>query len=356
MFLSKHSNGTYYLWFRDKHGKKEKVSTRCKYKTDAVRFLQSFKKDDHERRQNAKNKLLSAFVSDFLKYVSGNFSKGTLATYRATLKNFISIIGDVPLSFVTPQHFDTYKTERLKALKLGTNKKVKPVTIETVRPVTVNIELRNLRACFNTALRWKLISSNPFSGLKLVPVPEQSPVFFSRTDFQKLLNAIETKWLKEIVIFAVLTGMRISEIVNLRWQDVDLQKRIIQIQSNPTFKTKQGRKRVLPVNNTAFSLLEAKHGKDTSEYVFTLNGKKILEDWLSHSFKQAVRDAKLQDGRLHFHSLRHTFASWLVQDGVSLYEVQKLLGHSSSAVTQVYSHLAPEQLHDTVNRLNISLS
>jgi integrase len=338
------------------NGKKQKVSTHCKYKTDAVGFLQSFKKDEYERRQNAKNKLLSAFVSDFLKYVSGNFSKGTLTTYKATLKNFISIIGDVPLSFVTPQHFDTYKTERLKALELGTNKKVKPVTIETVRPVTVNIELRNLRACFNTAFRWKLVSSNPFSGLKLVPVPEQSPVFFSRTDFQRLLNTIETKWLKEIVLFAVLTGMRRAEIVNLRWENVDLQRRVVSIQSSPTFKTKQGKKRVLPVNNTAFSLLQAKHGKDTSEYVFTLNGKKVLESWLSHAFKKAVKDAKLQDGRLHFHSLRHTFASWLVQDGVSLYEVQKLLGHSTAAVTQMYSHLAPEQLHSTVNRISIEMN
>ena len=62
------------------------------------------------------------------------------------------------------------------------------------------------------------------------------------------------------------------------------------------------------------------------------------------------------DGKLHFHSFRHTFASWLVQDGVSLYEVQKLLGHSNIAVTQVYSHLQPEGLHSTVNKISLTLN
>ena len=90
--------------------------------------------------------------------------------------------------------------------------------------------------------------------------------------------------------------------------------------------------------------------------MFTLNGKKIYDEWITHAFKKAVVAARLEDGRIHFHSLRHTFASWLVQDGVSLYEVQKLLGHSSTRVTEVYSHLQPEMRHDTVNRIHVNLN
>jgi integrase len=347
-FLSKHSNGTYYLWFDNEHGKRQKVSTHCKCKTDAVRFLQSFRKDEYERAKRAKKKQAAVFIKEFLEYAKGNFADRTLIIYRSTLKHFISIIGDLPLLSITPQHFDAYKTERLKTTKLRSK--------DTVKPVTVNIELRALRACFNTAYRWKLIPINPFAGQKLVPVPEHLPVFFSKSDFRNLLAVIKEGWLRDTVVFATLTGLRRGEIVNLRWQDVDLKRRVIQIQSNPTFKTKQGQKRVIPLNDTAFYLLQAKHGKDTSEYIFTLNGKKIFDSWLTHAFKQAVKDAKLQDGRLHFHSLRHTFASWLVQDGVSLYEVQKLLGHSSSSTTEFYSHLLPEQLHSTVNRISIDLN
>ncbi len=87
--------------------------------------------------------------------------------------------------------------------------------------------------------------------------------------------------------------------------------------------------------------------------MFTLNDKPLFRGWVQHLFKRYVRDLKLPE-RLHFHSLRHTFASWLVQDGATLYEVQKLLGHSSAKVTEVYSHLQPEELHSTVERIRLT--
>ncbi len=78
---------------------------------------------------------------------------------------------------------------------------------------------------------------------------------------------------------------------------------------------------------------------------------KVSEGWLTHAFKKATYDARLHDDRLHFHSLRHTFASWLVQDGVSIYAVKELLGHSDVKTTQVYSHLRLDQLHSEVNKI-----
>jgi integrase len=348
MFLSKSQNGVYYLWYTNEQGKRQKVSTRCRYKTDATNFLQAFKSEEHERAKRARNKPASVFFAEFLEYAKATFAFRTLNIYDATLKHFLALVGDLPLPSVTPKHFDAYKTERLKMLKRGSS--------ETVGPVTVNIELRALRACFNTAFRWKFIPGNPFAGQKLLSVPEQAPVFFTRNDFQRLLSVIKENWLRQVVVFATLTGLRRGELLNLRWQDVDLQRRIIQVQSNPTFKTKQGRKRVLPLSDTAFYLLQSKHGKDASEYVFTLNGKPVFDEWLTHAFKKAVQEAKLENQRLHLHSLRHTFATWLVQDGATLFEVQKLLGHSSSKVTEVYSHLQPEQMHSTVNRIEVPLN
>jgi integrase len=149
-----------------------------------------------------------------------------------------------------------------------------------------------------------------------------------------------------------LTGLRRGELINLCWQDVDLQRRIFTVQSNSTFKTKQGKKRFLPLSEMAFHLLSVKHSQEIGVYVFTHGGKQIAEDWLSQLFKRAVRDkvAGLND-RLHWHSLRSSFASWLVIDGVSIYAVSKLLGHSSIAITQKhYAHLATENLHNDVNK------
>ena len=87
-----------------------------------------------------------------------------------------------------------------------------------------------------------------------------------------------------------------------------------------------------------------------TEYVFEVEGRKLSGYWLPQTEKY-VRKLGLQEN-LNYHALRHTFASWLVQDGVSIYEVQKLLGHADVSTTQIYSHLQPETLHRTVERLD----
>ena len=109
------------------------------------------------------------------------------------------------------------------------------------------------------------------------------------------------------------------------------------------------------MSDISFNILSTKAGRSSSEYVFTKNERKINEDHATKKLKKYVVDVKPQE-RLHFHNLRHTFASWLVQDDVSLYKVQKLHGHSDISVTQVFSRLQPEQLHETVNRLQIALN
>ena len=361
MFLYKHSNGVYYLYFKNEQDKRQKVSTRCTYKTDAMNFLHSFKRDEHERRQKAKHKLLSEFLTAFLSYAQGSFSKGTVAIYKATLRNFIEYIGNFPLANYTPQHFDLYKTERQKPVKVVTVKDGHTTEKEKiVKPVTVNIELRTLRAFFNTAVRWKLLESNPFQ-IQLVKVPENKPTFLSKLEFQKLLNVIEEHWLKEVIIFAVSTGLRRGELVNLKWESVDLSRKLLYVESTPTFRTKAGRMRIIPLNDTALYLLsqrdrQAKQGKDISGYVFSLNGKPLFANWITHLFKDYVREANLSNQDIHFHSLRHSFASWLAQDGTSVYVIKDLLGHSDVKTTQIYSHLQTESLHAEVNKISVSLN
>ena len=247
--------------------------------------------------------------------------------------------GDIPLPSLTMQHLDNFKIKRL---------------IE-VSAVTVNRELQALRASMNTAVSWKFIEINPFSKMKQLNIPEQQPKYFSKIDFQKLIFMINENWLKEIIVFAVLTGMRRGEILNLRWQDIDLQQKTIHIQSNPTFRTKQGKHRVIPMNEIVFNLLTGRKVNSSCEYTFHLDGRKINDDYVTKKLKRYIRDSHL-DGRLHFHSLRHTFATWLVQGGVNIYEVQKLLGHSSVKVTEVYSHLAASELHGAVNKITLPLN
>jgi integrase len=291
-------------------------------------------------REKTRTVTLSKFVQDFLSFARTSYAPATVEIYERSLAGLMDLAPGLTLREITAQHLDRYKMRRLGE----------------VSPVSVNMELRSLRAAMNVAVSWKFIETNPFLKLKQARVPESQPSYLTKQDFQRLIDQVKEPWLKEIIVFAVLTGMRRGEILNLRWEDVDLPRKVIRIHSRADFKTKQGRQRVVPMSEGVYHLLSARYARTMSEYVFTLNARKVMEDWVSRKFKTCVRKAGLENTKLHFHSLRHTFASWLVQDGVSLYEVQKLLGHSSIAVTQVYSHLQPEQLHDTVNRLKIGLN
>jgi integrase len=336
LYLFKRSNGFYYILFEEE-GRRRWKSTRCTFKADALKVLTQF---DELLKTKPKTANLPQFTNDFLEFAKVNYTKPTVDIATIALNHLKTVAGECMLTSLTAQHLDRYKAKRLT---------------DGVSPVTVNVELRALRSIMNVALRWKLLESNPFAGLQLIRVPDVPPAYLSKQDLEKLLNLVNESWLRETILFAVLTGMRRGEIVNLRWQDVDLSRKLVFIQSNPTFKTKQGKRRTIPLSDVAYQMLSAKANHSGNEHVFTANGRGIAESWLTHRFKHYVRKSGLPKG-LHFHSLRHTFASWLAMDGVSLYAIQKLLGHSSSTVTQMYSHLQPEELHHTVNKLKIALN
>lgn len=335
MFLSKRDQ-IYYLWYEDDDGRRRKISTKARYKSDALKFLRSF---DERREEIRRQRIhLSVFTEDAVRYAETTLTKGTAKLYRHSLRNFKAILGDVLLSRLTPQHFDKYKSERL----------------QKVSPVSVNVELRTIRSSLNIAVRWQLIEHNPFFGLPLARVPFETPPYFTKTDFQRLLDVMTETWFRDVVIFTVVTGLRRGEVINLKWVDVDLERRIILIHSQEGFRTKTGKSRFIPLNNVALQLVIKRKPESVTDYVFENEGRKLSGYWLSHKLKKYIRLLGLQEN-LNYHALRHTFASWLVQDGVSIYEVQKLLGHADVSTTQIYSHLQPETLHRTVERLEFVL-
>jgi integrase len=218
----------------------------------------------------------------------------------------------------------------------------------------VNILFRCLRAAFNLALNWGAVAQNPFSKSSIVRVPERIPAHFTREQFKAFLEATKEPMLRDLFAFAVVTGLRQGEILNLTWSDIQFQRRLITVQSSGRHFTKTGKARTIPISDVAFSILSTRRlVASSSDLVFHRKGLPLSQTYVGHRFKRIVRTAKL-DEALHFHSLRHTFATWLVQEGVSLYEIQKLLGHSSIAVTQVYSHLAVSQLHNAVSKISLT--
>jgi len=154
-------------------------------------------------------------------------------------------------------------------------------------------------------------------------------------------------------LLSLHTGMRAGEIFNLQWGHVDFERGFINI-----VDTKAGR------NRTAFMTGEIKtmlknlygEGKEHGAFVFTAkDGKQIKE--ISTSFDRVIKDlgwninATDPRQRVVFHTLRHTFASWLVEAGTDLYTVKELMGHSTLAMTERYSHLGANTLQNAVKNL-----
>jgi integrase len=248
--------------------------------------------------------------------------------YESLVKSLLSFFGGYRVSEITPSLVSQYKTHRRQA------------------KVALNRELSLLKVVFNLAIReWQWVKENPASMIKLEKENPGRVRYLSDEEFDKLLNKCPD-WLKPIVMTARHTGLRKENILSLTWSQVDLFRKLITIEH-----TKNNERISIPLNETVLSLFKqlSKVRHITSPYVFSKPDGSRYHNSLN-GFWTAVKKAGINDFK--FHDLRHCFASALVQKGVDLYQVQRLLGHKSNAMTQRYAHLSPEQLREAINRLD----
>ena len=338
MFLSR-CGANYYLFYQDELGMRHKVSTGSSRKADALGFLQDFKRQERDRRNKLQKVSLSQFSATYLQHSRSINTPKTVESNATALSEFQRIIGDLPLHKVGVRDIEMFLARKRGEASEWTARKY----------------YLALAAAFETAKRWGHLPSNPFRLVEKPKVPEILPVFLSRDEFSILMTAIPSQEMRDLVLCAASTGMRLGELLALSWSDVDLSQRVVTVQNSERFTTKNRRTRVIPVNEGLWQMLVDRQNRITNEValVFHENGVPHNAKKVSKAFKRCILAAGL-DKRLHFHSVRHGFASWLAQDGVSLYAIQKLLGHSSASTTQVYSHLQPSELREEVERISIS--
>jgi integrase/recombinase XerD len=331
MILFKRNGFFHVEYFDDSAQKLRRKSLKTKNRSEALAKLTDFKKS-LVQCQRPHECTLSKFKVEYEKFIRENYSKKYLESVEFSFKMLIEYLeNNICLSELNNLMMEKFLLHVFNRSKYSAHQ-----------------YCRTLKAAFNKAITWKYINNNPFVGIKLPKIATKHPVFISEKEMDIIIDNINEKDVQDIITIAFFTGMRLSEILNLCWSAIDFTSDIISVQNNETFTTKSKHERIIPMHSKVRSVLNNRGHNDSSVYVFSKReGCLYSKDFVSNKFKKAIRQSKLSE-ELHFHSLRHSFASNLVQKGVSLYVVKELLGHESITTTQIYSHLQNESLINAI--------
>ena len=294
--------------------------------------------------------------SDYLPAAEATRTPRTMETERGYYKKWIEpVLGDIPLQKVDAALIETVT---LRARKAGKS----PGTICKIIGVISQV--------WNKASSRDLVQGEcPARKVKKPQQDNRRVRFLSHEEAQMVLDALMPRSMDvhDEALLSLLCGLRAGEIHSLTWGDVDLKNGTIHIRD-----PKNKRNRHAFITEEVKTMLKRRQNKQaTTDLVFpTYNGKPRL--WVSDTFSRTVDALGLNDTgeftsdkegnqipirisdtrqRVVFHTLRHTFASWLVQQGTPLYTVAELMGHTTIEMSRRYSHLAP----DTLRKAALSL-
>jgi integrase len=222
-------------------------------------------------------------------------------------------------------------------------------------PASVKHCLVLFRQMINKAKAWgKYSGENPIKGVN-IPVPQnQRERFLSYEEADRLLIELAkvSKVVHDIALLSLQTGLRAGEIFNLKGQDLDFENSLISVMDS---KNKQSRK--AHMTGAVKAMLSERKPKNPEDHVFKdkLHGGRI--QFISQTYRKTISRLGFNKGmtdrrqQVNFHTLRHTFASWLALQGTPILTISQLLGHKSLAMTQRYSHLSPDHKKDAVQSI-----
>lgn len=281
---------------------------------------------------------LEAFEERYLDYSEVNNKPSTVYGKRWVLRlHLVPAFGRRRLDAIGPADIEAYKARKLR---------------EGQKAKSVNGHLWVLRKLLNLAVEWGVIPFAPRVRQLRVPLSDFQFLTFEESD--RFLSAAAPEW-KAWLTTALKTGLRVGELLALKWEDVDLVAgRLVvrrtlwhALEGTP----KGGRSREVPLSDDAVATLQA-HRHLRGPYVFCEeNGKRLNHNRVKAVVPRTCARAGLAK-RLTTHDLRHTFASHLVMRGVALKAVQELLGHATIDMTMRYAHLSPDVKRDAVQLLD----
>jgi integrase len=210
---------------------------------------------------------------------------------------------------------------------------------EGLAPATCNHYLKLLKRVLNLAIQWEVLDGkNPACGIQQYRELNLVENYMDDEQLHRLLTVLKTdknRTVCHIILFLLSTGARLNEALQAKWEFIDVDHRVWRI---PAMTSKSGKVRAVPLNDSALAVLNQLDTKDEFEHVFINRQTEKPYTTIQKVWNRLRNAANL--GHVRIHDLRHQYASFLVNSGRTLFEVQEILGHSSSKVTARYSHLS----------------
>lgn len=328
---------TYYLRYKDTHGRTKEKSlfdakvvslNDARQKAKEILSALALGQDPFAEQQarNATPTLAAFYHTSYLPHIKAHKPKSWTTDEAAMRLHVLPALGK--------KYLDDIKRRDIQALVTQHSRHYKPAS--TNRMLNV---LHRLLAC---AVEWEVtgITRNPASGVKKLKENNQRQRYLSESELKRLWQELETSECTSITALLkmlLLTGARKSEAARAQWRDIDFQNQQWRIPENKT-----GQVRYVPLSNMAIKMLRQLDKVAGCDYLFP-NPKTLLPyDNIFHTWRNIRNAAGIPDIRIH--DLRHSYASFLVNEGIAIYNVAQILGHSKLATTQRYAHLSHDSL------------
>lgn len=326
--------------------------------------VQESKKHAKREALKAKDSTLESFLDKtYLPWLQTRNAKTSDKTIKVIKTGFPNLL-DWQLNTITAYEIEKWRSEKSKA---------------KMKPATINSYVNPLKGAMSRAVEWDIIDTHDLHKVKALKVDNSRIRFLDKKEESSLRATLTIRdkrikderesgnkfrqqrkysllpelrdhnfadHLEPLVLLAMNTGMRKGELLNLRWENVDLVNNVITIKAA---NAKSGKARHIPLNKESKQTLVSWQ-RDTKEqgYLFEGESNKPITD-VKKAWGNLLVEAKIEE--FNFHDLRHHFASKLVMKGVDLNTVRELLGHSNLDMTIRYAHLAPEHKSAAVNSI-----
>ena len=281
----------------------------------------------------------------FIKYLrfEKRLSENTVISYETDLNQFLSFYKE----YSTSQKIEKVDKRTIRSW-------IVKLSLSNLSAKSINRKIASLKSFFKFLVKRDLIKKNPSSHVTSLKTDQRIPTFIKEKDINFLFKNIDVKedctGQRDLLILELLygTGIRISELINIKISDINFAKKEIKVIG------KRNKERIIPLHNNAiyqtkkYLQLAEKEGYENQYLLFTKKGEKIYPMLINRIVKKHL-STLIKSKKYNPHLLRHTFATHILNKGGDLNSIKDLLGHSSLAATQIYTHNSIEKLKETFN-------